>query len=155
MCFEMKERSHNCSVWKKEELTERLAHVRHDWISFLIGGICNAATVPRYPDPKNSSLGPQKVKTTPKSSQNKTIRNEGNIEKNFFSTAWIDWKTIFEPYPNSKNSPSGPQKFKNDPKIKPNSNVRIEGIIKNESHLFTQVDPKPIFEPIPTLKTAY
>ena len=70
-----------------------------------------------YPSPKNSPLGPQKVKNDPKIKSKSIVRIWGNIEN---ETTWVDPKTVFEPFPNLKNSPLGPQKVKNYPKISQN-----------------------------------
>ena len=70
-----------------------------------------------YPNPKNSPLGPKKLKITTKLSQKSNVRHEGNIENESCSTKCVDPKTVFEPYPNPKNSPLGPQKVKNSHKI--------------------------------------
>ena len=86
-----------------------------------------------YPDPKNSPLGPQKVKNDPQIKSKSDVRIEGTIGYKSCVTIYIDTKTVFEPYPDPENSPLGPQNVKNDPKIRSNSDVRIEGIIENES----------------------
>ena len=39
-----------------------------------------------YPDPKNSPLGPQKVKNDPKIKSKSNVRMEGNIENESCST---------------------------------------------------------------------
>ena len=54
------------------------------------------------PDPKNSPLGPKKVKNEPKIKSTSNIRIEGTIENKSYSTTWIDPKIAFEPYPDSK-----------------------------------------------------
>ena len=87
-----------------------------------------------YSDPKNSPLGPQKVKNDPKikSKSKSKVRIEGTIENKSFSTTWVDPKIVFQPNfdpeisplgpqkvkKTPKKSPLGPQKVKNDPKIK-------------------------------------
>ena len=77
-----------------------------------------------YPNPKNSPLGPQKLKNDPKIKSKTNVRIEGNIENESCSTTWVNPKTIFKSYPNPENIPLGPRKVKNDPKIK--SNQRSE-----------------------------
>ena len=49
-----------------------------------------------YPDPKNSPLGPQKVKDDPKIKSKSNVRIEGNTENEGCSTTWVDPKTVFE-----------------------------------------------------------
>ena len=68
-----------------------------------------------YPDPKNSSLGPQKIKNDPKIESKSKVRIEGTIENKSCSSTWVDPKTFFEPYPDPKNSPLGLQKVKTCP----------------------------------------
>ena len=68
-----------------------------------------------YPNPKNSPLGPQKVKLIQKLSQNQM--SEFHIENESCSTTLVDPKTVFEPFYSSKNSPLGPQKEKITPKL--------------------------------------
>ena len=82
-----------------------------------------------FPNPKNSPLGPQKVKSDPKSMSKSNVRIERNKE--------ADPKTVVEPYFKPKNSPLGPQKVKKDPEMKSNSKVIIERNIENESHSTT------------------
>ena len=81
------------------------------------------------PQPKNSLLGPQKVKNDPKIKSKSNVRIEGNIENESCSTTWIDPKTVFEPFYSPKNSPLGPQKVENDQKIKQKSNIKNDGEI--------------------------
>ena len=76
--------------------------------------------------PKNSPLGPQKVKNDPKIKSKLNIRIEGNIENESCLTASVEPKIVFEPYPNPKYSPIGQKKVKNDPKIKSKYKVKIE-----------------------------
>ena len=71
-----------------------------------------------HPDPKNSLLGPLKVKKDPKIKSKSNVRIEGNVENENCSTTLVDPKTVFEPHPDPKNNPSWPQKVKNDPEIK-------------------------------------
>ena len=71
-----------------------------------------------FPNPKNSPLGPQKVKNDPKTKSESNVRIEKKKEDESCSIKWVDPKTFLEPYSNPKNSPLGPQKVKNDPKIK-------------------------------------
>ena len=113
------------------------------------------------PNPKNSPLGPQKVKNDPKIKLKSKVRIEETIENKSYSTTWVDPKTVLKLYLNPKNSSVGPKKIKNDsknsllglqkvkncPKIKSNSKVRIEEIIENKSCLTTLVDSKTVFEP--------
>ena len=69
-----------------------------------------------YPNPKNSPLGPQKVKNDPKIKSNSNVRDLGIAENK------------------PKNSPLGYQKVQNNPKIKSILNVRIEGNKENENY---------------------
>ena len=71
-----------------------------------------------FPNPKNSPLGPQKVKNDPKIESKSNVRIERNKKNESYSTTCVDPKLVVEPYPNPKNSPLGPQKLKNYPKIK-------------------------------------
>ena len=82
-----------------------------------------------FPNPKNSSVGPQKVKIESKSN----VIIERNKENESCSTSWVDPKKVDEPYPNPTNSPLGPQKVKNNRKIKSKSNVSIEENKENEN----------------------
>ena len=70
-----------------------------------------------FPNPKNSLLGPQKVKNYPKIKSRSNVRIEKNKEDESCSTAWLDPKTVDEPYSNPKNSPLGPQKVKTTPTL--------------------------------------
>ena len=54
------------------------------------------------PDPKNSPLGPRKVKNDPKIQSKSKVRNEGSIESKSCSTTLVDPKTVLEPYSNPK-----------------------------------------------------
>ena len=63
-------------------------------------------------EPKNSPLGPQKVKNDPKIKSKSNVRIERNKENESCSTTWVDPKLVVEPYPNPKNSPLGPPKLK-------------------------------------------
>ena len=56
-------------------------------------------------EPKNSPLGPQKVKNDP-------VRIEENKENESSSSIRVDPKLVFEPNIEPKNSPLGPQKEK-------------------------------------------
>ena len=61
-----------------------------------------------YPDPKDSPLGPQKVKDYAKIKSKIKVRIKRTIENKSCSTAWVDSKTVFEPYSDpKKNSPLG------------------------------------------------
>ena len=51
-----------------------------------------------YTDPKNSPLGPQKVKNDPKIESKLNVWIEGNIENEGCSTTLLDPKTVAEPY---------------------------------------------------------
>ena len=97
------------------------------------------------PNPKNSPLGPKKLKNWPQNWVKIKCQNWKKQRKwklfNYMSRPKNSW-----PYSNHKTSPWGPQKDKNDPKIKSNSNVTIQGIIENESCSTTWVDPKTVFE---------
>ena len=73
-----------------------------------------------YPNPKNSPLGPQKVKKDPDFKSKSKVRIERNIGNESCSTIWVDPKTVVEPYPNPKNRPIRPQKFKNEAKLRKN-----------------------------------
>ena len=53
-----------------------------------------------YPNPKNGSSGPQKVKNDPKIKSKSNVRIEGNIENEICSITRVDRKTVFKPYPN-------------------------------------------------------
>ena len=77
-----------------------------------------------YPKPKNSPLGPQKVKNNPKIKYKSNVRIKGYIENESCSTTWVEPKTVVEPYSDPQTSPFEPQKDKNDPKIKSNSNQK-------------------------------
>ena len=52
-----------------------------------------------YPDPKNSPLGPQKVKNDPQIKSKSDVRIEKIKENKSCSITWVDPKTVFEPYP--------------------------------------------------------
>ena len=103
-----------------------------------------------YSNPKNSSLGPKKVKKDTKIKSISKVRIDRNTENESCSTIWVNTKTVVEPYPNPKNSPLGLQKVKNDPKIKQkpnqiksiksNSNIKIDWIMQNESSSTTWLD---------------
>ena len=54
-----------------------------------------------YADPKNISLGPQKVKNDPKIKSKSKVRIEGTIEKIFSSTS-VDGELLLNPTPNPK-----------------------------------------------------
>ena len=54
-------------------------------------------------EPKNSPLGPQKVKNNHKIKLKSNVRIEGNKENKSICTIWVDQKH-FEPDPNPKNS---------------------------------------------------
>ena len=84
-----------------------------------------------YPNAKIITLGPQKVKNSPKIKYKSNVRIKGYIENESCSTTWVEPKTVVEPYSDPQTSPIGPQKDKIDPKIKSNLNVRIQGIIEN------------------------
>ena len=71
-----------------------------------------------YPNPKNSPLGPQKVKKDPKIKSKSKVRIEGTVETETCSTTWVDPKKVFEPLPDPKNSPLGPKNNQNLFKIK-------------------------------------
>ena len=59
-----------------------------------------------YPDPKNSQLGPEKVKNDPKIKS----KSKARIEEKFCClTTRVKPKTVLEPYPDP-NIPLGPQK---------------------------------------------
>ena len=47
-------------------------------------------------DSKNSPLGLQKVKNCPKIKSNSKVRIEGIIENKSWSTTWVDPKTAYE-----------------------------------------------------------
>ena len=51
-----------------------------------------------YPDPKISSLGPQKVKNDPQIKSKSKVRLEGIIENESYSNTWVDLRTVFEPH---------------------------------------------------------
>ena len=70
-----------------------------------------------YPKPKNSPLGPQKVKNNPKIKYKSNVRIEGYIENESCLTIWVYPKTVFKSYIDPNNNPLGPQKVKSDPKI--------------------------------------
>ena len=95
-------------------------------------------------NPKNSPLGPQKVKNDHNFKPKSRVKINETLENNRCLTTWVQHKKVFEPYPIPKNSPLGPQKVKNDPKIKSKSNVRIERKKnkENENCSSTWVDPK-------------
>ena len=50
-----------------------------------------------FHNPKNSSLGPQKVKNDPKIKPKSNVRIERNKENESCSTTWVDPKTVGEP----------------------------------------------------------
>ena len=68
------------------------------------------------PQPKNSPLGPKKVKSDHKIKSKSKVRIKENIENKSCSNTWVNPKTVFELYPDPKNSPFGPQKVKMTPK---------------------------------------
>ena len=96
-----------------------------------------------YPNPKNSPLGPQKVKNSPKIKSKLNVRNEGNIDNESFQLHEWRPKQFLNIEP--KNSPLGPQKVKNNHKIKLKSNVRIEGNKENKSFCTIWVEQKTIW----------
>ena len=51
------------------------------------------------PDPKNSPLGPQKVKNDPKIKSKSKVRIQEDIENKSCSATWGDSQTVFEPPP--------------------------------------------------------
>ena len=53
-------------------------------------------TFSTFPNPKNSPLGPQKVKNDPKIKSKSNVRIEGNTENESCSTTWVDPKIVFE-----------------------------------------------------------
>ena len=63
-------------------------------------------------EPKNSPLGPTKVKNNPKIKPNSNVRIDGIIENESCSSTWMDLKTVFEPQTELNNSFLGPQKVK-------------------------------------------
>ena len=65
-----------------------------------------------YPDPKNSPVGPQKVKNDPRTKSKSKVTIEENIENEKFFTTLVDPKTFFEPYPDLKKSSIDPKKQK-------------------------------------------
>ena len=74
-----------------------------------------------YRNPKNSPLGPPKVKNDSKIKSKLNARIEKKPKENeSCSTTWVDPKTVFELYPNPKNSPLGPKKSKMAPKLSQN-----------------------------------
>ena len=85
-----------------------------------------------FPTPKNSPLGPQKVKNGLKNESKSNVIIERNKDNESCSTTWVDHKLVVEPYPNPNNSQLGTQKLKNDPKIKSKSNFKIEGNIEKK-----------------------
>ena len=60
-----------------------------------------------YPEPKDSPLGPQKIKNDCKIKLKSKVRIEGNIENKSYSTTWVDPKTVLEPHSYPKHSPLG------------------------------------------------
>ena len=62
------------------------------------------------PNPKNSSLGPKKVKKGPKIKSNSKVGIDRNTENESCSTIWVNPKIVVDTYPSPKNSPLGPQK---------------------------------------------
>ena len=55
-----------------------------------------------FHSPKNSPLGPQKVKNDTKIKLKSNVRIERNKENESYSTTWEDPKIVVEPYPNQK-----------------------------------------------------
>ena len=102
-----------------------------------------------YPDPKNSPLGLEKVKTTPKLNQSK-VRIEGNIEKKIVQLHEQTLKQFLDTTPTPKIAHQGPNRH-NQPKIKSTSKVRIEGNIENEivfePHRVPRLPKQPIWTP--------
>ena len=68
-----------------------------------------------YANPKNSSLGPQKVKNNPKIKSKSKVRIKRNIENESCSNLWGDPKSVYEPYANPENSQLRPKKVKKWP----------------------------------------
>ena len=102
-----------------------------------------------FNNPKNSPLGPQKVKNDPRIKSKSNVRFERNKEDESCSNTWVDHKTVFEPYPNPRIAHLGPKKMNNDPEIKTKSKARIEENIENKSWSTTWLDYKTVFEPYP------
>ena len=69
------------------------------------------------PTQKNSQLGPQKVKITPKIKSKWNDWIEGNIENESCSTTWVDPKTFLNPTPTPKPAHLGTKKTKTTPKL--------------------------------------
>ena len=78
------------------------------------------------PNPKNSPLGPQKVKNDPKINQNQISELK---ETKKMEVVQLHENTL--PYPIPQNIQLGLQKAKSDPKIMSKSKVRIETNIEN------------------------
>ena len=68
-----------------------------------------------YRSPKNSPLGPQKVKNDPKIRSKSNVIIEGNIEIESCSTTRVEPKTVVELYSDPQTSPLLPKQDKNDP----------------------------------------
>ena len=64
------------------------------------------------PQPKNSPLGPQKVKNDPKIKSKSNFRIEWNIENESCSTTCVDPETVVKPYTNLQTSQLVPPKDK-------------------------------------------
>ena len=65
-----------------------------------------------YPDPKNSPLGPWKVKNDPNFKQKSRVKINETLENNRCLTTGVQHEKVFESYPDTKNSPLGPQTVK-------------------------------------------
>ena len=52
-----------------------------------------------FVNPKNSLLGPQKVKINPKIKSKSNVKIARNIENESCSTTWVDLKTFLTPTP--------------------------------------------------------
>ena len=99
-----------------------------------------------YPDPKNSPLGPQKVKNDPKFESKSNVRIEGNIENESCSNTRVDPKTVFKPYPNPKNSPIGSQKIKMTPNSSQNQKLELKRTLKKVVQLH-EYNPNEFLSP--------
>ena len=65
-----------------------------------------------YPSPKNSPLGPKKVKNDPKNQSKSNIKIEGTIKNKSCSTKREDLKTVFESYPDPQKANEDQKKSK-------------------------------------------
>ena len=91
---------------KNKKMTPKFCQIQsQNWKKQIKSKLFNYMRGPQnscrtLPQPKNSPLGPKKVKNDPKIKSKSKVRIEINIENESYSTTWVDPKTIVEPYHN-------------------------------------------------------